>query len=624
MLCTSFQNLNDDFPQSICKSCFDNLFAAYDFHSKCLNSQKQLLAVVSENSKNVLPTATKPIVQPNRNRHIEMLNRMYQCNVCSKYFRSFRGLRTHCRVHTGKLTNCKQCSMEFQNHAIYRRHIKFHNENICYNCNKGFGSELARKAHQSLHDTCTDLNSRFTCSICGTGYSSRLVLLRHLRSVHKEKTWVYFCGECVSVSVKENIFKDKTDLFKHLNECHQILDIQQKAKENNDGDIKSIKLCREDDIPAEFLNYNLLMDEDYSIRMVEEFLDDALLVSDSEHQSLMDPLDEVNDMQLGHEEIVEHQDMKPLDTPSKLSGCQNEHDLLKSRYKCPKCTQMFTQQIDLNLHLAHEHDEMVLVCNECGASFRKMSELELHRNEHKQENRIANESLSSFFRASRQHPNDKDDQHWLAIVTEEDSGNFKYMCKLCKKTYHRKFCIEQHNCPKNTSPNNKYHCAECNMSFAVLPEMLAHRKTHIADTLYCSLCDKKFTTIEGLKYHLKTHTGVKAFKCSYCHKTFTANVNLNTHIRTIHSEVKPHNCDFCFLSFATADHLRKHVSSIHLGLRKYACVLCDKQFLQQSHLTQHMWIHSGIKPHSCDFCSNTYTSKAALQKHVTKVHGHTL
>lgn len=560
-----------------------------------------------------------------------MLNRMYQCNVCSKYFRSYRGLRTHSRVHTSKLKCCKQCSMEFQNYALYRRHRKFHNENICYNCNKGFASESARTAHQSLHDTCTDVNNKFTCCICGRGFSSRLILLRHCRTLHKKKSLLFFCGECASVN--EHSFTDRTELFRHLNDFHKKIDVQQKNQENEDS--RSLSLYREDDIPAEFLNHDLLIDEDYlngnysSMRMVEEFLDDALLVCDSPNQGPIDPniipLDEVQNMQLGHEEIVDHQDIKPSNTTSELSAYRNGQDLLQFRYKCPKCVQIFTQQIDLNLHLAHDHNEMVLVCNECGASFRKMPELELHRNEHKQENRIANESLSSFFRASRQHPNGEDEnQHWLAIVTEEDSGNFKYMCKLCNKTYHRKFCIEQHNCPKNTSPNKKYHCAECNMSFATLPEMLTHRKTHIADTLYCSLCDKKFTTIEGLKYHLKTHTGVKAFTCSYCHKKFTANVNLNAHIRTVHSEVKPHKCEYCFLSFATADHLKKHVSSIHLGLRKHVCVLCDKQFLQQTHLTQHMWIHTGIKPHPCEFCSNSYTSKVALRKHVTKVHGHTL
>lgn len=572
-----------------------------------------------------MPAKHKPLMSKAKGhehkRHFDMLNRMYQCNVCGKYFPSFRGFRVHSRAH---VTYCQQCSMEFQNNAMYRRHLKFHNENICYNCNKGFASDLARISHQSLHDTCTNLDSKFTCCFCGKGCSSRLVLLRHCRSVHKKNALVFFCGECVDG--KDCSFPDKTELFKHLKEFHQSLGVQQMDKEVKDEDSKSLSLYREDDIPAEFLNYDLLMVEDYSIRMVEEFLDDALLASDSEHQSSIDlnkvPVD---DMQFGHEEIVDNKDIKKSDTTFELSEYRNEHDLLQFRYKCPKCVQMFTQQIDLNLHLAHEHDEMVLVCNECGASFRKMSELELHRNEHKQENRIANESLSSFFRASRQHPNDKgEDQHWLAIVTDDDSGNFKYMCKLCKKTYHRKFCIEQHNCPKNTSPNHKYHCAECNMSFAILPEMLTHRKTHIADTLYCSLCDKKFTTIEGLKYHLKTHTGVKAFKCSYCHKKFTANVNLNAHLRTVHSEVKPHKCNLCILSFATADHLKKHVSSIHLGIRNHVCASCDKQFLQQSHLTQHMWIHTGIKPNPCEFCSNSYTSKVALRKHVTKVHDATL
>lgn len=271
-------------------------------------------------------------------------------------------------------------------------------------------------------------------------------------------------------------------------------------------------------------------------------------------------------------------------------------------------------QLKLNQHLAHEHNESVLVCNECGAKFNKTDELLSHRYQHKYENRLANDSLSTFF-GSKTHPL-VDDRFTRSL---DASGITKFTCKHCFRTYKTTSNMLIHQCPSLPPPQSSQ-CPECLSIFVNQQTLVAHRKTHIADTLWCSLCDKKFTTIAGLKYHLKTHTGTKTISCPFCQLKFMANGNLQSHIRTVHSTVRPYACSECEQSFTRGYHLKRHITSIHQKKRDFECGVCNRRFLQQSHLTQHAWQHTGIKPFQCEQCEASYTSRSALNKHLRSVH----
>lgn len=272
-------------------------------------------------------------------------------------------------------------------------------------------------------------------------------------------------------------------------------------------------------------------------------------------------------------------------------------------------------QTELNQHLAHTHNEPVLVCNECGANFNKTEDLLVHRNHHKVENRMANESLSTFFGSATDPLVDV-----RFARSTDSSGTTIFTCKHCHRSYKTTINMLRHQCPSSVTTLESHKCAECTTSFATPQALSLHRNKHIADTLWCSLCDKKFTTIAGLKYHLKTHTGVRSIGCPFCQRKFMANGNLQAHIRTVHSAVRPYACDECDQNFASGYHLRRHIASVHRKERDFVCGVCGKRFGQQSHLTQHSWQHTGVKPYPCDRCDAAYTSRTALNTHLRVVH----
>lgn len=301
-----------------------------------------------------------------------------------------------------------------------------------------------------------------------------------------------------------------------------------------------------------------------------------------------------------------------------VTSSVSTESLPKHSYRCPRCEDdapLINSQAELNQHLAHVHNEPVLVCNECGANFNKAEDLLSHRKEHKLENRMANESLSTFFGATT-HPS-VDDQFTRSL---NSSGTTIFACKHCPRTYKTTVNMLKHKCPSITTPQT-HKCPECCTTFKTAQTLVAHRHTqHIADTLCCSLCDKKFTTIAGLKYHLKTHTGIRSICCPFCQRKFMANGNLQAHIRTAHSTVRPYACGECVETFTSGYHLRRHVISAHRKERNLVCADCGKRFGQQSHLTQHSWQHKGVKPFQCELCESSYTSQTALKKHLRAVH----
>ncbi|XP_026464997.1 uncharacterized protein LOC113367622 [Ctenocephalides felis] len=288
------------------------------------------------------------------------------------------------------------------------------------------------------------------------------------------------------------------------------------------------------------------------------------------------------------------------------------------RYRCPKCDDLFTRQYSLNRHLAHTHNEMCLVCNTCGESFNRVSLLEEHRSKHKNMLNMgviittANES----FEENLESQNSMQEIESLYVYEPE---NQSYPCELCNKTFQMQIYLERHRLVHMGITQPGFMCSICNKIFLTSVDMQKHKRKHNEEYLQCNLCDRTFTTIGGLKYHLKTHTGTKNHKCPFCGKKFTANVNLNAHIKTVHSEVKPHLCNICGKRYTTIDHLRKHMV-YHTGERKFQCNVCGKDFTQNSHLTQHSWIHSGIKPYACKYCDNKYTSSSALKKHLQTNH----
>ena len=64
--------------------------------------------------------------------------------------------------------------------------------------------------------------------------------------------------------------------------------------------------------------------------------------------------------------------------------------------------------------------------------------------------------------------------------------------------------------------------------------------THVVDkhpTHFCPDCGKGFLKAQTLKNHIPLHSGVKKFSCEICSKKFTQEVNMKTHIASMHSDI---------------------------------------------------------------------------------------
>lgn len=581
----------------MCKLCALKLTRAFEFYQRCLrlNFAAKLELPTSIQNR---PIRIKPHSNIIENTNIIRQKIQFRCKTCRQLFSTTDDLILHRqRIHLKPkvILSCPQCSAKFHSKPSFTLHCKLHNDNICTFCNMGFASELQITKH-IIQSHPESVGRRYLCVKCQNVYQTRKMMLRHRRLVHKDTSVVYRCGLC---QILES--RGRLELRNHVLECEGNL--------NAIGDVND----QDDGMPVEFLNYNLLTDEDYfeaknlllgndethPMGMVEEFLDESFQISSYDPSMLNLLMDDI-----GVDKAV-----------------QKSEPFLKHCYKCPRCqdSPLMNSQLELNQHLAHAHNEPVLVCNECGENFNKTEDLLIHRSQHKYENRMANQSLSTFFGSTT---NPLVNEQFTRI--SDSSGNTKFSCKLCSRSYKTTSNMLRHQCPAIPSTHQSLKCPECCSILTTPQALVAHRQTHIADPLWCSLCDKKFTTIAGLKYHLKTHTGIRTISCPFCQRKFMANGNLQAHIRTVHSVVRPHGCGECEQSFASGYHLRRHISSVHRKERDFVCGVCGKRFGQQSHLNHHSWQHTGIKPFPCERCDLSYTSVTALKKHIRNVHSGTL
>lgn len=574
-------------PTLICNTCLKKLCDLYEFYENCLRPANeklnQLLSskvsqsyqIHNNNSHNyqpIIPLLNKKLKAPKK----------HPCKICSKLL-SKHSLESHMQIHKHFCEICQQsfkCSTKIEN-----LHKKMHEKNICYFCSYGFVDRNDLIQHVStvhFNQKSTISNSKqFSCVQCSIKVTTRESLNRHYKIFHNITKFHVFCEIC-----REPPYDTHEKFIKHIDAVH--------SKTNKKSNTAAT-LVINNFVDSTSSMFEEFLDETFvdTTTAAEDLLFNQLLVdNDSATQQLLTDKD--------LHDITEHLSAVPSLTKEMPF---DDNQLIEQRYKCPKCmVKSYDKQYQLILHMAHEHNEFVLCCNECGAAFNRLSNLNNHRHDHQIDNHLI-DVISML-----------DDKKFDNIEIVEDPKKQQqviYRCRLCTKTFHRKKIVEQHKCSEQLKP---------------LPPIAEKRhgqnmhQNH--KPLICSMCAKRFKTTNGLKYHLKTHTGTKPLTCPYneCNLKFTAKINLNLHIRNVHSSIKLFKCDECSRTFTSNDHMTKHKISKHQTLKKYSCNICEKKYFQQSHLMQHNWIHTGVKKYSCNLCTKEYTSSTSLKKHNAKMH----
>ena len=139
----------------------------------------------------------------------------------------------------------------------------------------------------------------------------------------------------------------------------------------------------------------------------------------------------------------------------------------------------------------------------------------------------------------------------------------KYVCSICKKTFHNPIVLGAHQ-----------------------------RKEHCSKDYKCQLCESDFQFLRQLDKHLVTKHAPKRFKCEFenCDKTYSSKSGLRYH-KLVHTGLKLYTCEVCGKSFITKKHLKVH-TDIHTGVKKYKCDICERCFTQKTGLDIHLRFHT--------------------------------
>ncbi|XP_077002579.1 zinc finger protein 92 homolog [Tamandua tetradactyla] len=214
------------------------------------------------------------------------------------------------------------------------------------------------------------------------------------------------------------------------------------------------------------------------------------------------------------------------------------------------------------------------VCEQCGKSFSRSSNLIKHRIIH--------------------------------------SSEKPYECPECGKLFRRSFALLEHQ--RIHSGEKPYKCSTCGKTFTRSSNLIKHQIVHSGEKPYeCPECGKLFRRSFALLEHQRIHSGERPYECSQCGKTFSRSSNLTEHQR-IHSGEKPYECSQCRKAFKGVSQLIHH-QRVHSGERPFECQQCGKAFRGRSGLSQHRQIHSGERPYECSECGKAFGRRSNLFKH---------
>jgi KRAB domain-containing zinc finger protein len=153
-----------------------------------------------------------------------------------------------------------------------------------------------------------------------------------------------------------------------------------------------------------------------------------------------------------------------------------------------------------------------------------------------------------------------------------------FHCSECSATFKSKHHLISHSVIH--SDEKPFSCELCDNTFKLSQSKFSHMKTHIKDrkpTHFCPECGKGFLKGQTLKKHIPLHSGLKNFTCVICDKMFSQEINMKTHIATVHANDIPMvSCEICSKSYKKTN-INEHVLW-HTKERTIPCEICSRKF----------------------------------------------
>lgn len=135
-----------------------------------------------------------------------------RCAICSTSFTNFKILQEHMNVHFRNFV-CTICNAGFITRKLLLQHDSTHttDELKCSQCEKTFGNETKRKAHEAMVHRGLKKNK---CKFCAEAFSDYWSREEHTVKVHDVPRVVVTCHAC------ERTFQNKRGYTRHVKKYH--------------------------------------------------------------------------------------------------------------------------------------------------------------------------------------------------------------------------------------------------------------------------------------------------------------------------------------------------------------------------------------------------------------------
>ena len=532
----------------------------------------------------------------------------YKCSLCpARYFHA-----------SGKYKHMKK-------HELYKltgKTVGYRSFPILREKQENISSKKTVKCTDTATSNQANLSDDFSCSFCGKGFSTSLLLKEHERNHKGDRP--YRCLECGKG------FRRRNHLINHkmthqrtiqCTVCKMILPTIGELIKHRKTHLKRGKLkCP--DCPLQF---------DYPVYLLRHL---------ASHKR-----ESKNELVRGDKEMQVKPEL-PLKSLKKLkaSQCslckdvfQDPKSLRKHCLKhitessCPFCQSHFNSRRSLVRHMERHSGDKPLPCNACGKRFHRNVNLNLHKKTCSASKMVVN-------------------QLEVVEVVEKpaEKGRKLLHCSYCPRTFNRRNRLKKHHYGHRS--NTLLTCSKCG-HFYGRTKLSQHEKncrgTTTIDQWGKGLPNKVEEKVEK-KLHRTTGTRTKTpHICPHCHQKFQYRSFLLRHL--ISHKDKSFACDHCGRQYGNKSMCNKHEALCGGLVRKddskinsynqprlsrqtsvkeakekkteYKCTFCTKTFLKARNLRRHILTHTEVKPYRCKACDSCFSRYDHLKLHQTRCKG---